>query len=537
MAKLPSPSPSGSPPETAASRYELLSTERSPHLERARSAARLTIPALLPPGGHSGSSTLYTPFQSIGSRGVNHLSAKLLLALFPPGSSFFRYDLDPLVLTELAEKAEAEGIALEDARGEFDEALSRVERSVVSHMEQKSARATLSEALKHLIVAGNVLLVIMEDGFRLHHLDRFVVKRDEAGNALEIVLKTTLSKVALAPEVRALAEKITPDPNDKDGNASVDVYTRLVREGNRWRIWQEVADTVVPESEGSYPLDKCPYLPLRWTKVDGEDYGRGLVEENIGDLLSLEACSQAIVEYAGISAKTLFFINPSGTTSQKDVSEAPNGAVLEGLASDITVLRVEKLADFQVTHTTASDLAHRLSQVFLLFSSIQRDAERVTAEEIRAMANELEQALGGVYSILAQELQRPMVARLTAMLQRQGKVPPLPDQAVSPQIITGLEGLGRTTDLMKLELLIRGLQESFGPQAVAEYVNPGAYLRRKAAALGIDIEGVIRSEDEVQKERQRTQQQQMAEKLGPAGISAAAGIAKAGMTQPAPGAS
>ncbi|WP_416142518.1 portal protein [Escherichia coli] len=42
-------------------------------------------------------------------------------------------------------------------------------------------------------------------------------------------------------------------------------------------------------------------------------------------------------------------------------------------------------------------------------SAVQRTGERVTAEEIRYVASELEDTLGGVYSILSQELQLPLV--------------------------------------------------------------------------------------------------------------------------------
>ena len=37
-------------------------------------------------------------------------------------------------------------------------------------------------------------------------------------------------------------------------------------------------------------------MPLRFNVVDGENYGRGRVEEFLGDLRSLEALSQALVE-------------------------------------------------------------------------------------------------------------------------------------------------------------------------------------------------------------------------------------------------
>ena len=82
--------------------------------------------------------------------------------------------------------------------------------------------------------------------------------------------------------------------------------------------------------------------------------------------------------------------------------------------------------------------------------SVQRDAERVTAAEINLMAQELENSLGGIYSILTQGFQLPYLRRRMHLLVRQGKVPKLPDELVKPKIVTGLQGLGRGNDRNKL---------------------------------------------------------------------------------------
>ena len=57
-------------------------------------------------------------------------------------------------------------------------------------------------------------------------------------------------------------------------------------------------------TDGVYPIDKCPYIPLRFSKSE-EDYGRGYVEE-YDDLQSLETLTQAIVEGSSAAAKVLF---------------------------------------------------------------------------------------------------------------------------------------------------------------------------------------------------------------------------------------
>ena len=174
-------------------------------------------------------------------------------------------------------------------------------------------------------------------------------------------------------------------------------------------MFQEVAGIEVPGSRGSYALDKNPFIPLRFSRIDGESYGRGFVEEYIGDLKSLEALQQAIVEGSAASAKVLFLVRPNGTTKARVLAESPNGAIVNGDANDVTTLQVQKSGDFSIAYQTIQAITERLSFAFLLNSSVQRQAERVTAEEVRYMAQELETALGGVYSILSQEFQMPLI--------------------------------------------------------------------------------------------------------------------------------
>ena len=84
---------------SVADRYAQLEAARDAFLRRARDAAELTIPTLVPKDGHTGSYEYDTPYQSGGSRGGNNLASKLMLTLLPTNSPFFRlviadYDLD-----------------------------------------------------------------------------------------------------------------------------------------------------------------------------------------------------------------------------------------------------------------------------------------------------------------------------------------------------------------------------------------------------------------------------------------------------------
>ena len=73
-----------------------------------------------------------------------------------------------------------------------------------------------------------------------------------------------------------------------------------------------------------------------------------------------------------------------------------------------------------------SKIEQRLSYAFLLNASVIRDSERTTAEEVRMTAQELQDSLGGIYGVLSQEFQLPLVKRKLALLNKTKKLPELP---------------------------------------------------------------------------------------------------------------
>lgn len=504
---------------TAKARYSALEQFRSPSLYRAREAANLTIPSLFPPEGTNDTSTLPRPNQSIGARGVNNLASKFLLTLLPPNEPFFKLMIDDFTLEQLAEDP--------TMKSKVEEALGKIERAVMNEFEAVAARPVLSEALKQLIIAGNVLLFMHNGVFRMFRLDKYVVKRDPAGSVLEIVIKEVVSPDALPENVNENEIEKTIKKDQK----TVDLYTHVKRENNQWVVYQEVFGKKIEGSQGTFPLKACPWLALRFIRTDGEDYGRGYVEEYIGDLMSVDGLQKAIVEGSAASAKLLVLVDPNGLTDIKTVAGAPNGAIRSGRANDVTLLQAQKAADLRVALETTNEITQRLALAFLMNSAIQRNGERVTAEEIRFMASELEDALGGTYSIMGQELQNPLVSIVMHDLTKRKKIPSLPKGTVAPAITTGLDALGRGHDLTKLDAFLGGAQQVLGPEIVAQRINVEDYLTRRATALGITPKGLIKTQDEINAEMQQQQEQAQQQMMLQQGLQTGGKVVEQAMSQ------
>lgn len=523
----------------AKARYGELELLREPYLRRARQCSRFTIPSLIPPDGWTGTQDLPEPWNNLGARGVNNLSSKLLLALFPPGSACFRNAIDPKTVTDLEAKLGKDSPELAKFLGEVDSAMADIEKRFVTWTEEAQTRPSLGESFKHLIVGGNSLLHFPgTGGVRVFRLDKFVVLRDPYGKVLEVIVKESVSRAALPEHVEELLEEAGPsgkaeggdlpsgndDLNSKAVAKTVHLYTHVYWDERHYRVYQEVVGKVVPGSQGSYPADKLPWLPLRWTKIDGEDYGWGHVDSFVGDLTTLDMLSQALSEGSAAAARVIYLKKPGSVGKTKDLAEAPNGGFVAMDHDAVKALTLEKYADFRVALERVASLEKDTAFSFLLNTAIQRNGERVTAEEIRYMAQELEDALGGVYSIFSQELQLPYVRLMLAQMSKAKAIPTLPKD-IKPIIITGLEALGRGNDLNRLDAFMQGVAQTFGPEVLAQYMNVDEYLRRRGVALSVDPKGLVKTPQEIAQAQQAAQMQEMIKQMGPQAVSAMGNVA------------
>ena len=485
---------------TAKTRYDSLVSNRSQYLSEAEDASELTLPYLIrEDGSQSGARKLKTPWQSVGAKGVVTLASKLMLALLPAQTSFFKLQLDESQL----------GTVPPEMRTELELAFAKIERTIMDAIAASDDRVVVHQALKHLVVAGNALIFMGKDGLKLFPLQRYTVERDGNGNVIEIVTKELINKKILediVPDIKELKGEYIND--DKEDTEDCEVYTHVKRDNNRFVWHQEVYDHIIPKSQGKAPVDTCPWIVLRFNTVDGEDYGRGRVEEFMGDLKSLEALSQALVEGSAAAAKVVFTVSPSSTTKPATLAAAGNGAIVQGRPEDIGVVQVGKTADFATAYQMVQQLERRLSEAFLILTV--RQSERTTAEEVRMTQMELEQQLGGLFSLLTVDFLVPYLNRKLSIHQKKGDIPKLPKGMVNPVIVAGINALGRGQDRDALGQFLTIISQTMGPEAVAQYINPEEVIKRIAVAQGIDILNLVRSMQEIQAEQQAQQQQEQA---------------------------
>ena len=487
--------------KTLKARYGHLEADRAGTLALARECAKLTIPSLLP-DNETTKQEYPTPKNGIGPKGVVYLASKLLMALYPPNGAWFRFGLSE----EAQEEAESQG-TLSEAKS----ILSKIERHLLRFDESKNSRSIKFEAIKHLIVTGNIGLFTDKEGkTRLFPLNTYVVVRSPNGEMIELIIKESVKFIALPEEIRMLISEDEGSEKYKDDD-DVDIYTGIhLKEDGKYHVTQEALGKPIDSAKGSYMKESCPYLALRWNSSTVSDYGIGHIENELGNFRSLEAIREALLDYAGAASKVIFLIRDGATIKIKSIQKARSGDFVRGNRDDVDVLTLDKIADFKVLKDLGDDIYRGLAHSFLMNSSVQRDAERVTAEEVRIVASELEDALGGVYSLLTQEWQLPHLRRLMKISDVSKEIP---NGTVEPTIIAGMAALGRGHEDAKISEAIYELKQA-GIEP-ADVFNLQELAMRKLQAKGVETEGIVKTPEQRQQELQQEQMAQMAQNVAP----------------------
>lgn len=498
-------------------RWDELEVRKSNLKSRCEQYAKWTLPYLYPYNGANESTEFVISYDSIGARGVNHLANKIVMTLFPSQTAFFRLKIDSEMQAQIKalmvqgsldpEQAEAQ---LTAALAKVDEELVTAEKAANEKMDMVAYRPQAVMAAKHLIVTGNSLMFHPEKGaVQQIGLKDYCVVRDISGEVIELMTRDCKAFETFAPAVQARLKDrhlnhTTMKPYQDKSDVIIYTQVRLENDG-KYHMYQ-CADFVLLDTEGAvWPKDKLPWIVLAWNLVHGEDYGRGLVEEYAGAFHNLEVLSGSLLNLAAIMGDIKFLVNPNCLADIAELNRAPSGSYHSGKEGDITAIQLQKQNDAQFIAGMIDRYEKQISDAFLLAST--RNAERVTAEEIRMDAQELETSNGGIYSRLANTWQYPTANIILDQIGFEGI-----GDGIIPQVITGMDSLSRLAELDNYRLFMSDLiLLNEVPEDVRGRLKLSAYMAIIGQARQVDYKVIVMSDAEFQAKQDALMQQQQAQ--------------------------
>lgn len=486
---------------TASERFTTLDNKRHGILRRAEKYAKWTVAKLFPDANRDeDTQALNNDYQSLGAQATNHLANRLMMSLFQPSRSFFRLELTGKARKEV----EAAGQKVDALKG-MQVQFALAEQQASLELDKRSIRSKLYDLLKMLIVLGNALMVLEDDTLRVLNLRHYVVKRTRDGRVHELVVREKMHKDQLSDAVRPLVEGNPDFKPDHD-----DCYYQYV--WVKWSGKKYTADTWIDDVKlpaqfsSSYSAERLPYRAVTWDLASGDDYGTGLVEDFEGDFQALSMLSRATVHAAILASEFRWLVNPAGQTSVDDFHESENGEAIPGMDGDISLVHSGVENNLQTNLAIQRTYVERIGAGFMLQSAVTRDAERVTAEEIRRNAEELEGGLGGAYSRIAVDVQIPVAYWTMDLIDKN-----IIGSDVEPVIITGLAALSRMGDRDRLLLFGSNLSSILAlPPQILDRLKLSAWISDLAKAEGLDPDVYVLTEEEYAQQQQERMQQALA---------------------------
>ena len=486
--------------KTIAQCYAEMDGQRQTKLDRARYSASLTIPQLLPYEGWDESEEIQLPYSSVGGQGVVSLASKMLSAMLPvDGQPFFRFE-------------PADGSQPDPDTNIY---LENLAHQVNRKLQSNNLRDTLFDALQQLIVSGDTLFVMNDDfSFYTIRLDQYVVERSPSGDVEKFIYLEFTPDPDHSDDYPGQVSSFT-DPSSAAPHGFLAVYNELKWDGEKWNFRREIDGQIV--ETGSYTVENM--VPVRWSAVTGEHYGRAKCEELAGDLQSLESYTQSLIESMAASSRFYIGVNPAGMADVDDIMDTPNGGFVGAKPDDIfTVSPSQSMnANIQATQAAVNTMRAEVAKAFLMQGGSIRDAERVTAAEVRMVGAELEQVLGGAFSAIARELLGPVIRRAFFLLIEQGEIDPqLAGQlneggVLNAEVVTGLQAFSRDTDLSNL-MQMGQMVQNLPPQA-QERFNWASYATTLVSSLGFDPRNWVKSDEQMAAEQAQAQEMQMQQQM------------------------
>ena len=468
--------------KTIQAKYTKADGEKSDLITRCEQYAAWTIPHVFPKQDVSGEQA--NGYASFGAEAVNSLANTIVTSLFRPQQPFFRQEVDDEVYAEVEASAEL-------TRTDFDDAMRRAEKKAISALDKKQLRIQATKTAKLLIITGNALMYYGKsdkDPIKTISIRNYVLRRFASGNVREIIMKEMVDwdEIPAEKQMMAVAKGYKVD----EDNTDVKLYTQITMKKGKWHV-QQAVDEFDMTPQGIYTDEEVPWRVLGWHRNDEDVYSRGIVEDYSGDFNAASLLSESEVSALALLADKKFGVEPGSGFDIDKMNKAKSGTFHFGRKDSIWAIELVDSGDLATLSSSIESRLKRIQRAFLMRVAIQRDAERVTAEEIRMMAAALEATHGGIYSLLATEWQLPL-AQLSLKQVGFKQV-----SGVEPRIISGMDSLSRAGDMENFNWMLSDLQGLNNiPEALQGEFDMPKLLRYIATNRAVDAERFAKSEDQ-----------------------------------------
>ena len=266
-------------------------------------------------------------------------------------------------------------------------------------------------------------------------------------------------------------------------------------------------------SEGGF--QEFPYIVPRFLKATGEIMGRSPAMVALPDVKMLNLMSKTIIQAAQKQIDPPLLVPDDGFLLP--IRTQPGGLNFYRAGSRDTITPLNTGANIPIGLSMEDQRRQAIRSAFYVDQLLVGGAPNMTATEVVQRQEERMRVIGPVLGRLMNEMLRPLIDRVFALMLRQEMLsqPPelLEGRDVDIEYVSPLARAQKSSSLnntMKALEILLPLGESF---PVGDHVDPDGLVRHITDALGVP-KTVLNSEAQIQQNREAraAQQQQMQER-------------------------
>ena len=508
--------------------YRSFAGEDETSRHRARENAALVKPWVAPYTGHSDQVDRAQSYTSFTTAAETALEGKFMLGMFSPQEPWLAYNGPPEIMhSQDVDSAVKEQIT----RGLISREIvvqSLVEGATSDRNGAASAlgfHARVRQAIAQLVITGDVLVKQSGDfTISMFRRDNYVTRRRADSVP---VLYATQDRVDLAGLDDATLDKIGKSRGDVDRmsfrDRYIDAFT-MVDWNPHSKVWV-ITEEIDGKTIGVTQSEVCPYMGVSYELGVAENYGRGVIDQNRGNVITLDALARAIKETAAAAAKNHPIIDPNQKTLLPSHLMQETGTplfsrVIGGQPQDIGMLSLVSLPGYEVTLRAFESVKLELARAMLYDSASIPAKERTTATQVRAITEELGSSNAAAFAAIPDQFHRPLAEHTEALAIRKKILKKIEYEAggktrtIRPTIITGFAAIGRQLKLQNI-VTLAGLVSQLGEEAAKE-LNQAALISVIMRYSGVREPGILKTEEDKRRETQSALAAQAAAALGDA---------------------
>lgn len=252
------------------------------------------------------------------------------------------------------------------------------------------------------------------------------------------------------------------------------------------------------------------WIGFRWSKLAGEDYGRGPVLSALPSAATINKAMQDELSLAALKCAPPIMAVTENIINPYTFKIAPNEIirVMPGTGGDFPIQPFPVAGDINFASLIVNDLRQQINEIMMAMPlNIPVKGPVRTATEVAMTQNELRQNAGAQFSRVQKELFDPLVKRVLWILQKKGLIEPIKinGKQVALNYTTPLSLSKNQADLQNMLEFFQITSAMFTPGAAMNLLDAPRLPRWIGEKLNADL-SLIKDQDQIIVLMQQAQQ-------------------------------